>query len=610
MNRLVLVILLTLLIVPASTAADIAVNESCSLADAINSANTDSAVGGCQTGDGVDTIKLSANITLDAALPHLTSDIIIEGDSYTISGAGRHTIFHVADGANLTINSLSMIEGNAKTCRPPDEYAEIAISRCIDDDYVRMGGAIVNVGSLTLTNCDFQYNAAMTKSSTGQLRDKGDGGAIANLGTLFVIDSAFSSNTAVSGGAIMNWGELSIANSAFSRNRATSYGSGGAIMSFGKMTMISIANSTFSLNSSELGRGGAIGNYRGLVSVHNSHFSQNSAGGSISSGGAIANWAWGELTIEVSTFRRNTATHGGAIKSGGGTELHISDSVFDSNSAEYNGGAVQAQQGKVTFITGSSFNGNSANGNGGALEVSYGDTVTIDNSSFKKNSATEVGGAIVNDEYSNLTIVGSMLGGNSANQGGAIGNWGDFTVSSSSFVGNSSASDGGAISNYKGSLSVINASFGKNLATNGKGGSIFANAGIVALTHVTIAYNAASLGGGIYVIGEEFEPLLVMNNSAIVSNRGGDCYSDTLDENHVNLIEDGSCFAKISGSAMFGELVEPDDGSPPYLPMLPDSPATDAASRQHCPATDQVGTSRPQGAGCDIGAIEFVGMSH
>ncbi len=31
----------------------------------------------------------------------------------------------------------------------------------------------------------------------------------------------------------------------------------------------------------------------------------------------------------------------------------------------------------------------------------------------------------------------------------------------------------------------------------------------------------------------------------------------------------------------------------------------DAADDDYCPETDQIGTARPQGAGCDIGAIEY-----
>ena len=45
-------------------------------------------------------------------------------------------------------------------------------------------------------------------------------------------------------------------------------------------------------------------------------------------------------------------------------------------------------------------------------------------------------------------------------------------------------------------------------------------------------------------------------------------------------------------------------GSPAYIAILDGSPALDSADARFCPETDQLGTSRPQGAGCDIGAFE------
>ena len=41
------------------------------------------------------------------------------------------------------------------------------------------------------------------------------------------------------------------------------------------------------------------------------------------------------------------------------------------------------------------------------------------------------------------------------------------------------------------------------------------------------------------------------------------------------------------------------------IPLLEGSPAIDSGSDSVCPATDQRGTSRPQGAHCDIGAFEY-----
>jgi hypothetical protein len=46
-------------------------------------------------------------------------------------------------------------------------------------------------------------------------------------------------------------------------------------------------------------------------------------------------------------------------------------------------------------------------------------------------------------------------------------------------------------------------------------------------------------------------------------------------------------------------------GSTQTLALVKNSPAIDAADNAVCPATDQRGVSRPQGAACDIGAFEY-----
>ncbi len=40
------------------------------------------------------------------------------------------------------------------------------------------------------------------------------------------------------------------------------------------------------------------------------------------------------------------------------------------------------------------------------------------------------------------------------------------------------------------------------------------------------------------------------------------------------------------------------------MPLLDGSPALDAADAEFCLETDQIGTARPQGGGCDAGAYE------
>jgi hypothetical protein len=66
----------------------------------------------------------------------------------------------------------------------------------------------------------------------------------------------------------------------------------------------------------------------------------------------------------------------------------------------------------------------------------------------------------------------------------------------------------------------------------------------------------------------------------------------------------------VAPAAVFTEVLGPlqDNGGPTWThALLPGSPAIDRGEAGQCPATDQRGVSRPQGAGCDLGAFELEG---
>ena len=223
--------------------------------------------------------------------------------------------------------------------------------------------------------------------------------------------------------------------------------------------------------------------------------------------------------------------------------------------------------------------------------------LSISDSSFSGNSA-EDGGAILN--WGELSISDSAFSDNLTDEsGGAITNVRELSISDSSFSGNS-AEGGGAILNW-GELSIINSAFSDNSADE-SGGAID-NLGELSITNITFSGNSAEGGGAVFNGGNG--ELSIINS--IIAGRGGDaCYSDgRLRHNISNFIQDGSCSPAFSGDPMLGKLVEPENGSPAYFPLLAGSPAIDAADDGYCPETDQIGTARPQGAGCDIGAIEY-----
>ena len=279
-----LIVLIYLLILPAQTvnAASITVNSTCSLADAITAANTNSSTGGCAGGSGSDVIRLTGNVTVSSQLPDITTTMTIDGDGYTIDGGGATGIFELRR-ADLTIQN-----------------ATVQNARGVD-----LGGAISSYWSrVTVTNSVFSNNVSV---HSGEWLGRSEGGAIA-----------------------MYSGVLSISGSSFDGNHA---GEGGALSTSTSGT-IYINDSSFTNNSSR-GHGGAIKG--GIVRVNNSTFGNNSSG--FLGGGAIFFGGSGTGIIKNSTFYGNTGNSGGAIHNQGDW-VEISNSTFKDNIASYGGNSI------------------------------------------------------------------------------------------------------------------------------------------------------------------------------------------------------------------------------------------------------------------------------
>jgi hypothetical protein len=190
----------------------------CTLVDAITAANTDTAVGGCAAGSGADIITLAGVYTLTAALPAITSAITIEGNGATIqraSSAPQFQFFVVAKGSSLTLNRVTLTGGSV-----PGFGA---------------GGAIYNLGTLTVNNSVITGNRAWTR-----------GGIYNNGGTATLNSVVVSNNTADNGGGGIGnvHGSVTVVNSTISGN--TSPGAAGISNYGGTLTII---NSTISGNS-------------------------------------------------------------------------------------------------------------------------------------------------------------------------------------------------------------------------------------------------------------------------------------------------------------------------------------------------------------------------
>ena len=246
-----------------------------------------------------------AGQTITLASPiNITSDVSINGaslDPYiTISGNDAHVIFGVDAGVDASISSVNLVHGLA----PSGVY---------------LGGAIYNLGSLSIYNVNFSNNVA-----------EWFGGAIFNnLGaSLYVADSTFTNNSAADadnltpngGGAIANdGGDIEIHTSTFSNNSTD--GNGGALYLDGGVQRI--YTSTFNNNTANGTLGGAIYTANSAMDVSNSTFFANSVTGGGGIGGGIYN--------DTTTFVRNS-TFSGNSAPGGGAALASDDAIEVYNS--------------------------------------------------------------------------------------------------------------------------------------------------------------------------------------------------------------------------------------------------------------------------------------
>jgi beta-glucanase (GH16 family) len=231
---------------------------------------------------------------------------------------------------------------------------------------------------------------------------------------------------------------------------------------------------------------------------------------------------------------------------------------------------------------------------GGAIYVGGGGTLNLTNSTVNNNSTQNLdGGGLYGFQNSVVNITNSTLSDNTAgNVGGGFRSLGNAVIDNSTFSGNKSlAWHGGAIFHTDGTLKILNSTIANNIGPDWAPSAIF----------------LGNFGGP--------TPTLELTNTLITGNHWYACDHWTGTVNIVsgghNLVQDATCNAGspdptdiITGTALVGPLA--DNGGPTQThALLAGSPAIDAADDALCPATDQRGVARPQGAHCDIGSYEY-----
>lgn len=238
---------------------------------------------------------------------------------------------------------------------------------------------------------------------------------------------------------------------------------------------------------------------------------------------------------------------------------------------------------------------------GGALTLTG---LTLQYGSGRLGGALYVGGG-------SASVAGVTFLGNAAfagfGGGAVLVSGGDVTIADSAFVLNTSVQLGGAVSVFGGDVTITNSTFSGNSAASG--GALSVSGGSVTVTSSTLVGNRAQRGGGLYQTqaGElrVGQSIIAANNAAAsddVYHAGG------LASDGYNLFSD----TEFGASTAFAptDLFTPSPETAPFTGvaygLLASSLALDAVPAGDCAAeADQRGTERPQGTGCDIGAVEM-----
>jgi predicted outer membrane repeat protein len=276
-------------------------------------------------------------------------------------------------------------------------------------------------------------------------------------------------------------------------------------------------------------------------------------------GGAIGKWT-GNLTIVDSIFEENAGAGGGAVfySTGSFGSLAVIDSVFTLNSAgSGTGGAIYASNALV-YAEGSEFTYNATSGDGGAIGVENDSLAFVDETTFEENSAT-LGGAVHAADSS------------------------DIYASNSTFYSNNGGDGGGAVWAFEGDVSFDHVTAYDNVPG-----------------HVQIV----DASGDFMTFGSVFQDLSDTFPTCSITGLGQSL--------GYNWAANDDCWA----DPMTGDVI---DGVDAMLTELADNGGVTRTARPHYGSDlvnaipeascdidgDQRGVVRPQGAGCDMGAVEL-----
>ena len=552
--------LLFLLIIGASSAADIDINNDGTFSDVQNGINQ------AQSGD---TIYLNnhtftgsgSEISVAGGWFSNKDEITIDGsinpnkggtgnEMSTLDAKSSSRVFNIG-ASSITLKNIIITNGkySGRDANGAGVYSSgsnlvlenCVISNCEASSSSRgdVHSALYSENTVTLSRCTLVNNKATstynTVTNSYVVRTASFDGSMTDC---IVRDNYVSSIGAMAIGiTIVGSSSNKVSNTKFMNNYATS--TNGNAFGAALQVLGTVSNCTFEynqansdVNNSHAGalcfRPGStvynctfIGNiaYRGAATTFHASgelkdciFINNTATGF---GGAISTGYDGttgqKVKISNSYFEGNAAPIGGAITTHG-NDITVDNSTFISNKAADDGGAVYVVDDGITVLN-SNFRNNSAKNYAGAIYVK-GNNVKIQNATFVNNSAHFEGAVRVEGNYVyvlNTTFIGNkaISDGVSKSQAGALGIHGNnVNIDSSYFANNTAEGDAGAICVKGSHIKVTNSQFYSNHAdpfnndlNTGLGGAIYTVGNNVTYDNAIFRYNTAVNGSALFVDG-------------------------------------------------------------------------------------------------------------
>lgn len=252
------------------------------------------------------------------------------------------------------------------------------------------------------------------------------------------------------------------------------------------------------------------------------------------------------------------------------------------------------------------------------FEVTGHGNLTLNNTTVSGgNSSSFIGGGIFNE--GTLTLNNSTVSGNNSRHGGGIANWGSATLNNSTVSGNGYGFGAGIHNRV---MMTLN-----NSTVSGNSGTGLVNDFTMTLNNSTVSGNTnngiwnspyfatlnlvrsvVSGNAGLEIVNDYYSYYGTIYYTGIVNSNNFNVIGHDGNAGTVNFTPSGSDIVPSQPLSAILDTTLANNGGPTQThALVPGSPALDVlpATDPACTGTDQRGVTRPQGAGCDIGAFEL-----